>query len=298
MKKQLISLVTAGMITLSAGIATYPVMDVSAATVQSASGAYKAKKAKTLYKSVKKTKIATISKNKIVKVSKKTKVNGKTWYKVSYGKKTGWILASNLSKIQVTAAKKIAKSYKASTKKTMYKKAGTFETKMGYIKKGSVLSAKYTRKVNGKMWYKVKLSSGKYGWTSGTNMKKYVIKASSSGDKLISTGAKYLGVPYVWGGTTPSGFDCSGFTSYVYKKVLGKTIPRTSGEQYNKAKKISKSQLKKGDLVFFSASGGRITHVAMYAGSGKLLHAAGNKVQYQSLAGYWDKLVVGYGTYQ
>lgn len=296
MKKQIIAVVTASAITLSAGLTSYPTMEASAAT--KASGTYKSTTAKTLYKKANKTKIGTVPRSTVVKVSKKTVSKGKTWYKISYGKKTGWVQSKNLSKIVVTAAKKTSKTYKSTTKKTMYTGAGSHQKKKGTIKKGAVLSAKYTSKVNGKTWYKVKTSSGAYGWTSAVNTKKYVKKASNTGSKLISEGAKHIGTPYVWGGTTTSGFDCSGFTRYVYKKVTGKTIPRTSGAQYAGAKKISKSQLQKGDLVFFSASGGRITHVAMYAGGGKLLHAAGNSVKYQSLAGYWDKLVVGYGTYR
>lgn len=296
--KRILSIVTASVITLSSGVVSYPSIQASAATVSSASGTYKATTAKTLYKAANKTKIGTVPRKTVVKVSKKTKVNGKTWYKVKYGSKNGWVQSKNLSRIIVSSATKVSKTYKAQTKKTMYAGAGTHQKKVGYIKKNTVLNAKYMRKVNGKTWYKVKTSTGAYGWTSNINIKKYVVQTSNTGSKLISTGAKYLGVPYVWGGTTPSGFDCSGFVGYVYKKTLGKTLPRTSGEQYNKSKKISKAQLKKGDLIFFSASGGRITHVAMYAGNGKLLHAAGNKVQYQNLAGYWDKLVVGYGTYQ
>lgn len=298
MNKKIISIVTASTIALSAGLSTYPAMEASAASVVSASGTYKTTTAKTLYKSANKSKIGIVPRKTILKVSSKTKVNGKTWYKVKYGSKTGWVQYKNMSRIIVSSATKVSKTYKATTKKTMYQGAGTHQKKMGYISRNSVLSAKYSRKVNGKTWYKVKTSSGKYGWTSNINLKKYVKPVSNTGSKLIATGAKYLGVPYVWGGSTPSGFDCSGFTSYVYKKTLGKTIPRTSGAQYSASKKISKSQLKKGDLIFFSASGNGITHVAMYAGSGKLLHAAGNKVQYQNLAGYWDKLVVGYGTFQ
>lgn len=297
MKKQIIAVVTASTIALSAGLTAYPTMDASAAT-KAASGTYKATITKGLYKSAGKTKFSSVKKNTVVKVSRKTVFKGKTWYKVSFSKKTGWVQSNNLSRIIVSGAVKTSKTYQSTTRKTMYAGAGTHQKKMGIIKKGAVLSAKYTRKVNGKTWYKVKTSSGAYGWTSAVNTKKYVKKASNTGSKLISEGAKHIGTPYVWGGTTTSGFDCSGFTRYVYKKVTGKTIPRTSGAQYAGAKKISKSQLQKGDLVFFSASGGRITHVAMYAGGGKLLHAAGNSVKYQSLAGYWDKLVVGYGTYR
>lgn len=153
---------------------------------------------------------------------------------------------------------------------------------------------------NGVTWVKGTVS-GKTGWMNAkylsSNKSKTVKKASSSNSNLISYGAQFTGTPYVWGGTRPGGFDCSGFTSYVYKNVTGKTIPRTSGAQYASSKKVSKSNLQAGDLVFFSVGSSRITHVALYAGNGQLLHAAGNSVKYQSLSGYWDRYVVGYGRY-
>lgn len=153
--------------------------------------------------------------------------------------------------------------------------------------------------VSGKKgWMNAKyLSSKKTTAKKATAKKTTVKKASSSNSGLISYGAKFTGTPYVWGGTTPRGFDCSGFTSYVYKNVTGKTIPRTSGAQYASSQKISKSQLKAGDLVFFAVGSSRITHVALYAGNGQLLHAAGNSVKFQASNTYWDRYVVGYGRY-
>ena len=85
----------------------------------------------------------------------------------------------------------------------------------------------------------------------------------------------------------------------MYKHALGKSIPRTSTAQYASSKKISKSSLQVGDLVFFNTSGGGISHVSIYAGNNKLLHAAGNKVKYSNINdGYWNKRIVGYGTFR
>ena len=84
------------------------------------------------------------------------------------------------------------------------------------------------------------------------------------GDTVIQIASKYLGVSYSRGGTTPSGFDCSGFTSHVFSQV-GVTLPRTSGEQAAWADRISESQRQVGDLMFWADRGG-VHHVAIYAG--------------------------------
>lgn len=89
--------------------------------------------------------------------------------------------------------------------------------------------------------------------------------------KVLARGYSLRGVPYRYGGSTPRGFDCSGFTSYVYRKV-GVKLPRRASLQARYAKKISRSKAKRGDLVFFR-SGGRVYHVGIYAGKNKVLHA-------------------------
>ncbi|RZI48402.1 C40 family peptidase [Lactococcus kimchii] len=88
-------------------------------------------------------------------------------------------------------------------------------------------------------------------------------------DKLVSTAKKYLGVPYVWGGTTPAGFDCSGFTSYVYREALGKEIGRTTWNQIDSGQRISLSAAKVGDLIIFYGG----DHVGIYLGNGQVIHA-------------------------
>lgn len=82
-----------------------------------------------------------------------------------------------------------------------------------------------------------------------------------------------LGVPYHWGGASPSGFDCSGFTQYVYNS-LGVSLPRTAEQQFEIGAKVSVSSMQPGDLVFFDTGSGSISHVGIYMGAGKMAHAA------------------------
>lgn len=96
-------------------------------------------------------------------------------------------------------------------------------------------------------------------------------KASNS--NIESIARQYLGYRYVWGGSSPSGFDCSGFTSYVYRKA-GISISRTSRAQYAAGTKVSKANLRSGDLVFFGSSARNISHVGIYIGNGQLIHAS------------------------
>ncbi|MGG3562786.1 NlpC/P60 family protein [Neobacillus rhizosphaerae] len=92
---------------------------------------------------------------------------------------------------------------------------------------------------------------------------------SATASSVIAIAERYLGVPYVWGGTTPSGFDCSGLTSYVFRQV-GINLPRVSRDQQNFGKRISPSDVQPGDLVF---RGSPAYHVGIYIGGGQYIHA-------------------------
>ena len=93
---------------------------------------------------------------------------------------------------------------------------------------------------------------------------------------MVSYAKKFLGNRYVYGGTSlTKGTDCSGFTMRVYQK-FGYKIPRTSRSQASASKKVSSAQKKKGDLIFYG-SGKRVSHVAMYIGNGKVIHASNPK---------------------
>ncbi|MED4227426.1 NlpC/P60 family protein [Neobacillus cucumis] len=93
---------------------------------------------------------------------------------------------------------------------------------------------------------------------------------SGSASAVIAYAKQFLGVPYVWGGTTPSGFDCSGFTSYVFRNAAGISLPRVSRDQQNVGTRISPSQVQPGDLIF---RGNPAYHVAIYIGGGQYIHA-------------------------
>ena len=93
------------------------------------------------------------------------------------------------------------------------------------------------------------------------------------GEQLIVSAKTFLGVPYVWGGETPSGFDCSGFTQYVMKQN-GLSIPRTAAEQFATGTPVNKSDLKIGDLVFFTTYKPGASHVGFYMGDGNFIHAS------------------------
>ncbi|MEH7332797.1 NlpC/P60 family protein [Neobacillus drentensis] len=118
-------------------------------------------------------------------------------------------------------------------------------------------------------------------------------EAASFGDTVTDIALDYIGVPYVWGGSSPSGFDCSGFTSYTYKKA-GVTLPRTAADQYTKGQAVSKSNLVDGDLVFFSTYKAGASHVGIYIGDNKFVHASSNGVKVSSLSeSYYTRTYIG-----
>ncbi len=119
---------------------------------------------------------------------------------------------------------------------------------------------------------------------------------SADAASIVATAKKCLGVPYVWGGESMSGFDCSGLVQYVFQKN-GITIGRTVKKQYTACTPISKSQLKAGDLVFFQntyTTG--LSHVGIYIGGGEFIHASSDGVMISKLSNsYWSSHYYGAG---
>ena len=121
-----------------------------------------------------------------------------------------------------------------------------------------------------------------YGGTSGN---------VSAGQRVVQIAEQFLGLPYVYGGSTPAGVDCSGFTSYVFKQ-LGYTLNRVSADQINNGVPVSKSELQPGDLLLFKKQGAaRIHHVGIYVGDGMMIHSpqTGDVIKYASIVnGYYN----------
>ena len=160
------------------------------------------------------------------------------------------------------------------------------------LEKGTKVSG-----IKGEYW--LKLSEGRYisvnyiqdskvepNQTKNTEVKDSYKKDSNSkvvrsneggsGSAVAQAAYNYLGERYVWGSAQPGvGFDCSGLTSYLYNKVCGISLYRNSAAQSNNGYPVSKSNLKQGDLLFFSTNGsGSISHVGIYVGNGKMIHAS------------------------
>ena len=121
-------------------------------------------------------------------------------------------------------------------------------------------------------------------------------RSSDSADELIGSAMGLLGVAYRYGGTSAStGFDCSGFMQHIFRKTMQINLPRTSAEQAKMGVAVSRSELQPGDMVFFSTSRGRISHVGLYIGNNRFIHAprTGKSIEITSLGNkYWNSKYV------
>lgn len=120
---------------------------------------------------------------------------------------------------------------------------------------------------------------------------KHVENPTTMRNQIVSYSKRFIGVPYVWGGTTPSGFDCSGFVQYVYanNKSYKIQLPRTTYDQINVGTSISKTNLQPGDLVFFGSASSP-NHVGIYTGSNQFIEAphTGANVKIDTLSNMTD----------
>lgn len=123
-------------------------------------------------------------------------------------------------------------------------------------------------------------------------------QAKTTLDKVAFCALNQRGKPYCWGGSTPMrGFDCSGLTQYSFKKGADVSIPRTAAAQYAASTKVPAEKAQRGDLVFFRTRGKNVSHVGLYLGRDRFVHAprTGKNIQITKLEGYWKRRLVGFG---
>ncbi|MDW0116847.1 NlpC/P60 family protein [Sporosarcina thermotolerans] len=164
--------------------------------------------------------------------------------------------------------------------------AGTGNKIVLLAKKGTEVSVVGQKNVGKEVWYNVKVN-GKTGWALSTLLTKNGAATKTANNASVVQKAKSLtGIPYRFGGTSTKGFDCSGFVQYVYKQS-GKSVSRDTLGQFAQSKKVSEP--KPGDLVFFQNTYRKgISHVGIYIGNNKFVHAGGKQSQIVSLSNsYW-----------
>lgn len=272
-----------------------------------ASGTYKTKyNSNVRAKAGIKNKIVTLAKKgTTVKVSATTKVGKSTWYKISANGKTGWISGSLLTKTTSTSTKKATAQPAIASAKGTYKtkynsnvraKAGTKYKVVTLARKGTTVKVSASTKVGKSTWYKIS-ANGKTGWISGSLLTKTTVKSAKaatvkkassnySSSAIVQTALSLVGTPYRFGGTTPLGFDCSGFSQYVFKQN-GISISRTTLTQFADTTTVTNPQ--PGDLVFFANTyRPGISHLGIYIGNNQFVHSGGAKAEVKSLNDvYW-----------
>lgn len=208
------------------------------------------------------------------------------WYKVSTGNLSGWVSGQYLSVSSGTVKGTVT--------------GNNVNVRTGPGKGYDVLVSVNTEGVEmldtSGDWYKVRFSSGTEGWVYGDYVStggSVVSRGESLGNKMIDYAQKFLGVRYAWGGSSSSGFDCSGFVKAVYNN-FGIDINRVAADQATQGTYVNTSNLRVGDLLFFDTDGGKnyINHVGIYMGNGRFIHASSGagKVVIDSLwGGFYEK---------
>lgn len=196
------------------------------------------------------------------------------WYQISYDGITGYVSGDYLSVDEAEAVslpKEAEPVYVQITTSVLNVRSGpaTSYDKVGTLGMGRVLKA--TAAENG--WYKV--DSGYISAEFVEEVDPAVASQSGKGQEIADCALQFVGYPYVYGGSSTKGFDCSGLTRYVYAQ-FGYSINRTASNQLNNGCSVEKGQLQPGDLVMFRQNGSTkpASHVGIYVGSNKYVHAS------------------------
>ena len=194
---------------------------------------------------------------------------------------------------QVSASQATAKSGTFVTKfnSNVRLDAGIVNKRILTAAKGTKVTATHQKKYGSQTWYKINVN-GKSGWILSTLLSPATSKVSAaatstvSSSAIVSTAMGLRGIPYKFGGTTTAGFDCSGFTQYVFQKN-GKKLSRTTLTQFAETDKVTTPRV--GDLVFFANTyRPGISHVGIYIGNNQFVHSGGAKAEVKSLSNsYW-----------
>ena len=228
------------------------------------------------------TKFAVVTKPGSGVKAKVTGVYG-SWYEVNINGKYGYMNKSVLTvgttnAVPAPSEKLDETGYVNGNSVRMRKGPSTSYAIVGYYDRGTRVE------ITGKTgnWYAVTID-GKSGYMSADYVKLKTDDTGNTGTELgkqiVATAKQYLGTPYVYGGASPKGFDCSGLVYYVYGQY-GYSLQRGAGSQYRTdGRHVDKDGLQPGDLVFFSDNVDPIGHVGMYIGDGQFIHASSGKGQ-------------------
>lgn len=219
---------------------------------------------------------------------------GSGWYKVNYDGESGYMSADYLSFSETMDL--TAQGWVDGSDVRMRAEAGTDSEIVRVTTYGESVEI---LGVDGE-WYKVS-AGGKTGYIRGDYVSftepdpSQAPAAGSIGEQIVAFAEQFLGTPYVWAGSSPSGFDCSGFVSYVFKN-FGYTVNRTAASMYTNGVAVDKSELQVGDAVFFASSSESIGHVGIYIGDGEFIHSSSG-CGYVTISGldesYYSRMYVG-----
>ena len=211
------------------------------------------------------------------------------WYQIAFGELSGYVsseyLLLNSAEGVVAAVASAAPSDQAEETPAQYARvtasslnvragAGTDHDKVGSLRCGTVVEI--LDQTQG--WYQIE--SGYISAEYTVLVDQSEAAASSLGQEIADYALQFVGYPYVYGGSSPSGFDCSGFTSYVYRQ-FGYSLNRSAANQLDNGTPVSMGELQPGDLVLFKKAGTgskRASHVGLYIGGGQFVHASTSTV--------------------